>query len=421
MRKTTALSWRTLFRNGMALFMFCVLAGRCLAAANSPKVVQPVLTAPGNVPFHIRAAVTERADFNEHIDIELYWVSPNKWRRTIRSQDFSQTLVVNGNSIFEEDSDDYFPLGLHTLATALVDPTSVLDAWRPGDQLMTKANNGADESGKLCFDGQGKMCVVSRTGLTETVAAPGHAVTFSDYRPFRGTRVARLLIYQIDHGDSLQARVTELDELKPIDESMFSIASATPAEKRLDSVIVTQSELAARALQPLEIVWPQVLDGQTSGKTSYYVSIDRAGQVREILPLSVAVERADDSARRQITRWKFKPVMKDGVPVQAEAVVNFEFNTRAFGPKDMLGDGEARQFASNILDPVLPSGISPGSTCAIRIAIDADGGLIEQIAGDCAPGMYTPCSRALGKWHFSPIVKDGKSLPYRAEILFHAP
>jgi hypothetical protein len=403
-------------------FFFCAYqAALASGEPPAPKVVQGTLISPGSPPFHLRAAITERADFNEHIDLELFWASPEKWKRTIRSQDFSQTLIVNGDKVFEDNSDDYFPLGLQTLATAVVDPTPILDAWRSGDQLMTKANGTADESGRVCFGGKKTMCVVSRTGLTETVAAPGHTVTFSDYKAFKGRRLARLIVYQIDHGDSLQARVTELDELKNTDEALFAISSTTAPEKRIHSVIVSQSDLNKVALQPLEVIWPQVLDGKTSGETSYYVSIDRTGQVREILPLSVAVERADDSARRQIMRWKFKPVLEDGVPVQAEAVMNFSFNTRAFGPPDMLKDAEARQLASNIVDPVLPTEVPAGSTCAIRVAVDADGGLIEQIAGDCLPAMYRPCSQALGKWHFSPILEDGKSLPYRAEIMFRAP
>ena len=410
-------------------FRVCVLAfflfGYQTASANgerpAPTVVQATLISPGSPPFHLRAAITERADFNEHIDFEIFWASPEKWKRTIRSQDFSQTLIVNGDQVFEDNSDDYFPLGLQTLAAAVVDPTPILDAWRPGDQLITKANGAADESGRVCFGGKGTMCVVSRTGLTETVAAPGHTVTFSDYNTFKGRRVARLIIYQIDHGDSLQARVTELDELKHPDEALFTISSSTPPEKRIHSVMVSESDLNKLALQRLEIIWPQVLDGKTSGETSYYVSIDRIGQVREILPLSVAVERADDSARRQMMRWKFKPVTKDGIPVQAEAVMNFHFDTRAFGPTNMLTDAEARQLASNIVDPVLPAEVPAGSACAIRIAVDADGGLIEQIAGDCVKGMYQPCSQALGKWHFSPIIQEGKQLPYRAEIMFRAP
>lgn len=391
------------------------------AEPRPPKVAQATLMSLGSPPFRLRAAITEPADFNEHTDLEIYWISAEKWRRTIRSQDFSQTLVVNGDKVFELDSDDYFPLGLQTLAAVLVDPTPVLKAWRPGDQLMTKANGAADESDRVCFEGKSSMCVLTQLGLTETVAAPGHTVSFSDYHPFKGRRVARLIVCQIDHGDSLRARVTELSELNNADENLFAISSATPADKQLHSVVLSQADLSKRALQPVEVIWPQVLDGQTRGDTSYYVSIDRTGQVREILPLSVAIERADDSARRQIMRWKFKPVPKDGAPVQVESVLKFSFNTRAFGPPDVLQDVEARQLASDIVDPVIPAEVPSGSTCVIRIAIDSDGGLIEQIAGDCVAGMYGACSQAVGKWYFSPIVQDGKSLPYRAEIVFRAP
>lgn len=393
----------------------------CAADQSAPSIVQAVLTSLGSPAFHLSAAITERADFNEHIDLEMYWVSPDKWRRTIVSQDFSQTLIVNGDKVFEQDSDEYFPLGLQTLATALVDPRPLLDLWRPGNQLVTKENGSSDESGKTCFGSNPTMCLLSPNGLTEIVGVPGHNVAFSDYREFKNRRVARLVTVKIDQGDSLQARLMDLKELETVDDKLFEIANPTPKGGQLQSVVVSQAELGQQALQPLEIIWPQVLDGKTTGETSYYVSIDRAGQVREILPLSVAIERADDSARRQIMRWKFKPFLKGGIPVQAEAVLELRFDTRAYGPANMLTDAQGRKLASNIVEPIFPPSIAPGSSCAIRIAVDSDGGLIEQIAGDCAPGMYQLCSHVLGKWHFSPLFQQDKQLPYRAEIMFRAP
>jgi len=386
-----------------------------------PQLVQGNLISPGSVPFHMSVAITERADPTEHVDLEFDWVSPSKWRRTITSQEFSQTLVVNGHKLSEQDSDDYFPVALQTLATVLVDPKPILDLWRPGDPLLTKANGASDETGRVCFSGTSKMCLMSRTGLTEVVGAPGHNLTFSDYRKFGGMRVARLIIFKVDQGDSVLARVTELKELKNADEKLFTVGNVTPGEKQLRSEIVSQDHLSQLALQPLEIIWPQVLDGQTEGETSYYVSIDRNGQVREIFPLSVAIERADDSARRQIMSWKFRPFLKDDVPVQAESILKLNFNTREYGPSEMLSDAEARKLASNVVEPNFPSGATSGSTCAIRIAVDSFGSVREQIAGECSPQLYPMCSQALGKWHFSPISQGGKSLPYRAEILFRVP
>ena len=405
------------------VFGFSALQTIALSAAqeSSPSVVQPVLTEPGATPFHLSASITEQADFNEHVDLELFWVAANKWRRTITSQNFSQVLVVNGDKVFEQDSDDYFPLGIQALTTALIDPRPALQAWRPGDLLLTKTNGAAEESGKFCFNIAKTMCGKSRYGLTETIGAPGEFVTFSDYKPFEGKRVARLVTYKVDQGDSLQARVTSLEKMGSIDEKLFEIDQPTSKEKQLAVETVSQAELSDRALQPLEIIWPQVLDGRTTGETSYLISIDKTGKVRDVLPLDVAIERANDSARRQIFDWKFKPVQKDGVSLQTEAVLKFNFNTRAYGPADMLTDSDARKLATNAVEPDFPAGSVPGTTCAIRVAVDSFGSLIEQIAGDCAPGLYEVCSRTLGKWRFSPITQDGKPLPYRAEILFHVP
>ena len=175
-------------------------------------------------------------------------------------------------------------------------------------------------------------------------------------------------------------------------------------------------------MQSLEIVWPQVLeDGQTSGETSYFVSIDRSGKVREVLPLSVSGERADDSARRQIMKWKFKPALKDGVPVQAETVFNFHFDTRAYGPSAPLTDAEVRTLASNTVDPVFPAGSTPGATCNVRFAVDSEGIVIESMSAGGSPEVSGACMQALGKWRFSPVKIDGEPRPYRAEITFRVP
>ena len=386
--------------------------------APGPRVEQATLIAPGSSPFYLQAVITERGDPDERIEVEMSWVAPDKWKRTIRSAEFSQTLIVNGDKVFEQESDDYLPLAIQVLTTAMVDPKPIIAALRPGDVARTKANGGSDESGRVCF---GKMCFKRGIGLVETVAGPGRSVTFTDYRPFKNKRVARQLSYQIDPGDSYQARVTTLGELTS-DNTEFAIHEPTPKEKQIRCMILAEAQLRALALQPTEIIWPQVLeDNNISGETSYYLSVDRTGQVHEVLPLSVSVERADDSARRQIMKWKFKPVMKDGVAVQAEAILNFHFDTRAYGPTKPLTDAEVRKLATNMREPVFPDGGLSGSPCSIRIAVDAEGKLIEQIPVEGSGDVALACMKAIGRWQFSPIVEDGKPRPYRGEISFRVP
>lgn len=387
----------------------------------APALVQTALIGTGNPPFHLRAIIAEKGSSSSFASVEIYWERVDQWRRTIQSNDFSQTLIVNGPNIFEQDSSDYFPLALRTLVDAIVDPKAVLDAWRPGDPAFTKANGLSRESGDVCLSTNAKRCLVYPWGLAEFVGGPAHAVWFTDYRKFKGKRVARRLIYRIDAGDSLTAQITRLDEFKSPSTDLFSIARPTLSNDRIRSLDLTQNELQKYAVQPLQIIWPQVLDGATSGEASYYVSIDRSGSVREVLPVSVTVERADDSARRQIMRWKFKPILVDGTPVQAGALLNFHFDTRAYGPAVPLTDGEVRRLASNVVQPEFPAGVAAGVTCSYRIAVDSEGYLIEAIADGCPSKLDIPALKAIQKWHFSPILEDGQPRPYRAEVTFRAP
>jgi hypothetical protein len=113
------------------------------------------------------------------------------------------------------------------------------------------------------------------------------------------------------------------------------------------------------------------------------------------------VERADDSARRQITRWKFRPALKDGVAVQAEAILNFHFDTRAYGPAKPLTDAGVRKLATNMTEPVFPEGSPSGSPCSIRIAVDAEGKVIEEIAVEGSGEVSLACMKAIGKWQMA--------------------
>jgi hypothetical protein len=392
------------------------------ATSNGVSIVQETLTALGSRPFHLKATITERGDPTSKTEVEIFWMAPDKWRRTIKSQtEFNQTLVVNGDKFFEQDSDQYFPLWSQTLVAAMVDPKIVLDAYRPGDRLITKANGGTNESGVVCFPPTFKMCFKGRYGMMETVGAAGHSVDFMDYQEFQGKRVARRLTYRVDAGDSYTAEVTELKDLKNPDSDLFSITEASTQEKRIRSVMLPEAELRGLAQQPLEIIWPQVLDGATSGRTSYYVSVDRSGQVAEVLPLAITAERADGSARRQIMKWNFKPTVQDGIAVQTEGILSFDFNMRAYGPAEPLDDAAARKMASKIVEPILPANAVSGSSHAFSVAVDEAGNVIEIIAGDGPRELSAPCFEAVKQWRFNVMLEGGRPLPYRAQVVCRVP
>lgn len=388
--------------------------------AQTPSLVQGSLIAPGSTPFHLRATITESDDTTPLAQVEMYWVAPDQWRRTIESQDFRQVVIVSGATRFESDSDDYFPLALQTLVSAMFDPKPLLAEYRPGDMVLTKANGQSSESGLFCFDAQHKYCLMSRYGLLESVSAAGHSIELMSYEKFDGKRVARRLVYTVSPGNAATvALVTELEKLKSPDENLFRPNPGSAGNAPIKIEDLSQEELMSLAVDKPPIIWPQTLDGAETGQASFYVSIDPQGHPREIHPVQSANERTNDSAIRQLMQWKFQPAMEHGQPVQAEGLLTFSLNTREFGPPDPLTNEQMRKMASTPVDPVVPAGtVPPGTTYQLRVAVDSDGNIIEEIAAEGPPDLFGACDAALKQWHFKPIMENGQPRPYRGLITF---
>jgi hypothetical protein len=387
--------------------------------SSSASVVQGSLIAEGSAPFHLKAEITEDRDQTTRATVEMFWLDPEHWRRAVASDEFSQTMVVNGGKVFEQDSTSYFPLGLWNIVTAMVNPAPIVAKLQPADQVRTKANGLSSESGVTCFDQNHRMCMAGPWGLDEFIGGAGHSVEFTQYRPFHGKRIARRLVYLVSAGNFMTARVTELEDLNHPADDLFAVDQPTDPSQRLRIVTLDQAALMSLATESPEIIWPQVLDGSVTGKASFYISLDTAGQIREVHPIRTDNERSNDSAMRQIMRWKFKPPVVDGIPAQVEGVLTFDLDTRAWGPKDFLNDAEGRKLATNIVDPVVPEGsVPPGTVFRIWVAVDSDGIIIEEIVLDGPSKLFTPCDRALHQWHFQPILEDGQPRPYRTLIEF---
>jgi hypothetical protein len=113
----------------------CVVLTGCpkekAAVAELPEraVRQSQITLPGSQPFHLKAKVFEATNADNHnydAVIEEWWSAPNKWRRTITSTNFSQTVVANGSEVSEQLSGDYYPNWLRTMVNGIFDPGAPL-------------------------------------------------------------------------------------------------------------------------------------------------------------------------------------------------------------------------------------------------------------------------------------------------------
>ncbi|HEX3091634.1 MAG TPA: hypothetical protein VHW72_03360 [Candidatus Angelobacter sp.] len=398
-------------------------------------VQQSKLTLPDGTPFHLKAHIASSgAPKPEYsADVEEYWLSPEKWRRTVETAGFSQTLIANGGQLSETIKGDYYPFWLHDMVTALVDPLPMVDQLKsmrgqveiPQDSLKSsscmsmqlKAGTPAAQNTipyAFCFGG--------KIGLLQAVLTPGYKAQFDDYLPFKKKMVARTIRAEFAPGLTLAARITELSELANPDEKLFAIEKATPVTEQMKTSKVTEDVARTLALNTPAIVWPSVREGKTSGVMSVYISNDRAGHVREAWPMASGNPELNDAARDQVLQWQYKPYTNGG-PSQMEALLTFAFTTRIENPIPVLNDAEARKLATRLVEPVVPPGKArKGTRFTLRISVDEAGKLQAVLnPNTVAPALYSAGAAALKKWRFHPYLNKGKADRFYADVTFRVP
>jgi len=395
-------------------------------------VQQSKLTLAGGAQFHLKAHITNvgtpRPEYSA--DVEEYWVSPEKWRRTVQSSGFSQTLIVNGGKVSEKLTGDYYPFWLHDLVTALFDPLPMADQLKlmqgqieiPEDS--TKSNSCMNMQVKagiapaqnnvglaFCFGGKG--------GLLQAVVTPGYKAVFDDYRAFGKKIVARTIKAEFAPGLVITAKVAELAELPSPDEKLFTIEAVTPPAEQMKTVQVAEGTTRALALNTPTLVWPTVREGKTEGVMSVYVSVDRSGHVREVWPLASNNPELNEAAREQLLHWEYKPY-NNGGPSQMEAVLTFAFATHIENPVPVLSDAEARKLATRVIEAAVPVGKArKGIKFSLRISVD-ETGKVQSVLNQnkVAPALYTAGAAALKQWRFRPYSNRGRPDRFYADITF---
>jgi len=85
----------------------------------------------GTKPFHLKAVLApsfERdKDSGRTGDVEIWWSSPTRWRREVRSPGFHQIDIMDGGHEWQKNEGDYFPEWLREVSVELVSPVPFLD------------------------------------------------------------------------------------------------------------------------------------------------------------------------------------------------------------------------------------------------------------------------------------------------------
>ncbi|HEY1940331.1 MAG TPA: hypothetical protein VGJ33_20555 [Candidatus Angelobacter sp.] len=390
------------------------------------------LTVDGGTPFHLKANIARTTNSYPAFtaEIEEYWVSPAKWRRTVKSADFSQTLIVNGDKTSEQLTGDYYPFWLHDLVTALFDPLPMAEQLKAiHGQLEIPEDSAKSNS---CMNMQSKVgvapvqssvtfnfCFGGKMGLVQAVITPAYRAQFADYQAFKNKMVARSITATFAPDTTISAKITELSELSSPDETLFAIDKETPAAEQIKSIQVGENTARLLALNTPAIEWPAVREGKISGVISLYISCDRTGKVREVWPLSSGNPELNDALREQLLRWQYKPYNTGGAS-QMEAVLTFAFNTRIENPIPVLNDAEARKQASHAVEPIIPAGKArPGTKFGLRVSVNEAGKVVAVLNPNNVPqALYAAGATALKKWNFRSFLNQGKPDRFYADITF---
>jgi hypothetical protein len=198
------------------------------------KAIEPsTLDQPGTKPFHLKAIVApsfERdKDSGRTGEVEIWWVSPTRWKRELRSPEFHQIEIVDGAQDWQKNEGVYFPQWLEQTAIELVRPVPPLDEVLeqakkaevkhigPMTHLDWITPSGTAEVHNIL---RSWLALQNSTGLLLYAGGIGWGAEFKDHAEFHGRTVART----VNVGSpQVTARITILDDLGDAPSTLFDI------------------------------------------------------------------------------------------------------------------------------------------------------------------------------------------------------
>lgn len=292
------------------------------------------LDQPGTRPFHLIAtlAAARNADANLTGRVEMWWVSPTKWKREIRSPEFHQIAIQDGSKEWQKNDGDYFPEWLREVSVALVipvpNPDEVIAELKAAEVRSFRGTTHyswtiASSDGTVQKTMGAGMSISDETGLLLYGSGLGWDAELKNYQDFHNRKVART----VSAGQpQVTATVTMLDDLQKLPADFFD-TNGVGGDPMLHTVIVDELSLRKNLLPSEPIVWPPLKDGPLQGILTTEVVIDRAGRVRDVGVIVTDNPGTSETAKAAIAAMQFKPYLENSVPVQVVSRITMPFKT----------------------------------------------------------------------------------------------
>ena len=380
--------------------VFVVSSVNAIAEDLSGKVKKTVeritLDQPGTKPFHLKASVApsfERdKDSGRTGEIEIWWSSTDRWRREVRSPEFHQVEVVNGDHDWQKNEGNYFPEWLRQVAIELIRPVPPLDdvlthvksaevrnfanPIKPELSQVNVAWVASTGTAEIHNIARSSLALNPSSGLLLYASGLGWGCElvwgrdFKDYVDFHGRKIART----INIGSpQVTAKIATLEDLGDVPTGFFDATAPggdpQPVRTALIDEIALRKNLIPADAQP----WPPLQDGPLKGNVTTTVVIDREGKVRDVGSIVSENSAINEAGRQRILSMSFKPFMQDGVRVQVISQITVPFETtRPTGSEQFDTARDYFDRGSKISMPAF-GGITPYVLEAEFIAIGHEG------------------------------------------------
>jgi hypothetical protein len=385
-------------------------------------------------PFHAVLSISQPGNSDSPYEgtVEVYWKDASEYRVEVTSKKFQQIRIVNGDKIEDQDTGDFYPAWLRNYARAITDPLPRAQEFRNDKSpVMLGANisqscvtrddrtNGITDMmtwAEICFQGN-EPRIKSAIDFT-------YFMEFGDYQPFGDKLIARSYTSYTDDNEKVIGGLTKLEPLNPSDEKLLIVGHPTSPEQRIETSFVSMAMNQSLLAEAPVIEWPPLHEGKTEGNMIVHVITDRSGQVREAYKHNSDNPGTEDFGVLQTLKYKFKPLLVDGVPVQMETPLVLHFKTQIGDAIPIITGQDIDKFVSGCgYNPKLPKGLLPsGTSFTIRVSVNEQG----KDTGEVFPSGIPWSVVQKAKLHpescrFKPYLVNGQPWYHHIDFVFTAP
>lgn len=361
--------------------------------------------------------------------LEVWWAAKQKYKTVIASPAFHQTRIVNGTKVMERDSGDFYPRWLETFVDAILDPIPIIENFRAragfvilGPQVTSCLQRDDRPGGITDQMTWGHICFRGAAPHLESVLTMNYGIEFADWKQFGQKEIARTYKTDVLGYEEVVAHLTTLEELTGVSDEFFAIQAPSPPDRQIRTAFVSTQKEESLVESAPKIDWPTVREGKTEGYMIVYARTDRTGQVRETAKHNSDQPGLEDFGIEQALRYKFKPLVVDGVAVQMEMPLVLHFVSKIADPLPTLTGKELLKQISGCDARLVARIPSSQRITATTISVNEEGKLTGE--GDGAnvdvgsPAVLVKQINGLMlDCHFAPLIRNGAATYYHGALL----